>query len=122
VSPPPTGTFASISLSMQGGPACGVRTDGTLVCWDDQLAPQTGTFTSVSVGDVEYCGVRTDGTLACRGSADAQASPPTGIIPTATFTSVSVGSDKVCGLETGGDVICWALNFSPQPCPFPCMK
>jgi hypothetical protein len=59
-----------------GSYACGLRTDGTIACWENQSiggtpftwpAAPTGTFTSVSVGGACNCGVRTDGTIACWG-------------------------------------------------------
>jgi hypothetical protein len=67
----PPGSFTAVGAD--GSWICGVKTDGTLACWNQCLlgaipTPPSGTFTSVSVGVGFACGVRTDGTLACWGN------------------------------------------------------
>ncbi len=49
---------------------CGVKSDGTLICWGDgggASTPPEGTFTQVSAGFYYNCGLKSDGTLACWG-------------------------------------------------------
>ena len=44
--------------------SCGLRTDGTVACWGDNISGQTeppdGQFTSLSAGSSQTCGIRTD--------------------------------------------------------------
>ena len=51
---------------------CGLRNDGTLACWGNNLfgqaTPPSGTFTQVAAGEFHTCGLRIDGNLACWGS------------------------------------------------------
>ena len=67
---PPEGDFQSVSAGLEH--TCGVRSDGTVACWGDDLhgraMPLEGDFQSVSAGYDHTCGVRSDGTVACWGS------------------------------------------------------
>ena len=70
---PPEGEFASVSSGR--GHICGVRADGSVICWgndrgDGQATPPEGEFASVNAGGRHNCGVRMDGygSLACWGS------------------------------------------------------
>ena len=69
----PTGEFTSVSRgeSEWGDYACGIRVDGTAVCWGDAGYGQTdapeGEFKSISVGGLHACGIRVDGTTVCWG-------------------------------------------------------
>ena len=77
----PTNTFASVSVGWIH--ACGVRTDGSVVCWGydghGEASPPSGTFSSVSAGTHHTCGVRTDGSVDCWGyDGHGQSSPPSG--------------------------------------------
>ena len=67
----PGGQFSAVSA----GPyhPCGLRTDGTVVCWGGNTTGREsapgGRFTDVVVGWGRACGLRADGTLLCwRGS------------------------------------------------------
>jgi alpha-tubulin suppressor-like RCC1 family protein len=110
-------TLLSHTISAGWQHTCGVRTDGTMVCWGNnnfgQLASPAGTFTQVSAGEMHTCGVRTDGTLACWGwNGDGQATPPAG-----TFTQVSAGEMHTCGVKTDGTLACWGNNSFGQATP-----
>ena len=102
----PEGVFESVD----GG--CGVRSDGTVACWYEQLAadvPQ-GEFKSVAVSDFGYdaCAIRTDGTITCWG--DPQWGNPqlASDAPDGTFTSVDVGEGgDACAIRTDGTLSCW---------------
>ncbi|HEY3445767.1 MAG TPA: hypothetical protein VGK67_05345 [Myxococcales bacterium] len=65
----PDGTY----LSTAGGDGnnCGIKTDGTLVCWGLTASWQTpvpaGQFASIAGHGKHPCGIRTDGTIACWG-------------------------------------------------------
>jgi len=73
---------SSGSISAGSNFTCGIRTDGTLVCWGDPSLGwtiPTGTFSQVSSGFSHACAIRTDATLACWGdNTYGQATPPTG--------------------------------------------
>ena len=113
-------SFASVSAGY--GHSCGVKTDGSVVCWgsgfDDigQASPLGGSFASVSAG-WETCGVKTDGSVACWGSGFDDVllgdfSPPKG-----SFTSVSTGSGHACGVQTDGSLVCWGGDWHGESTP-----
>ena len=81
-SPPEGERFASLSTD---GPHCGLRMDGTPVCWtkyvDSGLSspPQGERFTSISASPTHACGLREEGEVVCWGEDwFGQASPPDG--------------------------------------------
>ena len=113
---------------------CGLRKDGTAVCWptiqEEGLAvllpPEEETFASISSGAYHVCGLREDGTPVCWlviegffGGAleDTLAPPPEG----ETFTSISSGVAHTCGLRENGTPVCWLIveeeGTSIQPPP-----
>ena len=116
--PPPAVTFTSVSSGYSH--ACGIRSDGTVNCWQSPSyynpapSPQ-GAFSSVSVGGSHACGVLTDSSLGCwtfgrpEGNDRGQAMPPQG-----SFASVSVGSKHTCGVKTDGSVVCWGSDGEGQ--------
>ena len=84
----PEGEFASASADKKH--SCGVRTDGTVICWGSnmglfdeyagQAMPPEGEFVSVSSVLLLTCGVRTDYSVVYRGNDgdDGKATPPRG--------------------------------------------
>jgi len=99
-----------ISVSAGYDHSCGVRGDGTIVCWGDntywQLNVPDGTYTAVSAGSFYSCGLRTDETVVCWiHSTDGRSDDPAG-----TFSAVSTGANHTCGLRTDGTVQCWGSN------------
>ncbi len=104
-SPPDSSSFASVAAGFDH--TCGVRIDGSVVCWgsntDGQASPPAGSFAEVSGGHAHTCGLKNDETIACWGSDDhGQASPPKG-----SFASISAGTAHSCGLKTDGSAVCW---------------
>jgi alpha-tubulin suppressor-like RCC1 family protein len=90
--------------------ACGIRGDGTLVCWGKndygQSSPPSGTFRQVGAGFTHSCGLHSDGTIVCWGNNNlGQLNHPTG-----TFTQISVGGHHACGVRNNGDLFCWGRN------------
>ena len=114
-SPPPSGTFVSVSAGLSH--TCGVRTDGAVACWGDDLfgefMPPSGEFSSVSAGFTHTCGVTTDRAVVCWGDdLLGEATPPSG-----TFASVSAGLSHTCGVRTDGAVACWGDDSLGQATP-----
>ena len=81
-SKPPSGTFQQVAAGWYH--TCGLRTNGTVVCWGDDsdkppLNPPSGTFKQVSSHYNHTCGIRTDDTVACWGVvSEGDTTPPGG--------------------------------------------
>src|ERR1017187_6640148 len=91
-SPGSTTTHDFTSVSAGVWHTCGLKTDGTIVCWGvnnfGESTPPPGTFTAVSAGEFFSCGLKTDGTIACWGdNTFKDATPPSG-----TFSYLSAAS------------------------------
>ena len=103
------GKFTAVSAG--GNHSCGLRADGTIVCWGfnkyGQADPPDGKFTAVSAGLYHSCGLRADGTIVCWGQQLARVRLTH---PTEEFTAVSAGSYRSCGLRADGTIVCWGSN------------
>ena len=120
----PNGEFGMVK-ALGRREACGLRTDGTIVCTerlDFFLSPPEGAFTTFDVARTTYdvwptesalyaCGVRVGGELACWGKrtgrpyADIDAalwSPPAG-----QFVDVATNPMYACAIGADGEVTCW---------------
>ena len=105
-------TFSAVSAGVAH--SCGVRTDGSVVCWGanhfGQASAPEGSFSAVSAGGVHSCGLGTDGSVVCWGyKSDGRASAPGGL-----FSAVSAGLAHSCGLRAGRTVVCWGNNAFGQ--------
>ena len=101
------------SISSGDFHTCGLRTDGTVVCWggDEQSSehkhrlttpPAGETFSAISSGGTHTCGLRADGSPVCWGyDPFGQATPPAGEM----FTVMSSGGWHTCGLRADGSVV-----------------
>ena len=117
---PPEGEILS-SISVRSRHVCGIRLDGSAVCWGPNqfggATPPTGErFVSVRPGGNHSCGLRVDGSVICWGyDSYGQLSVPEG----ESFIQISAGSGHTCGLREDGSVACWGdgdLSFcSPLP-------
>jgi len=104
-------TVDSISTGMYH--TCGVKTDGSLVCWGyDGYGQVSGpnaaadAFTRVSGGGYHTCGLKEDGGLACWGQDGyGQVSGPNG--SSDTFVQVSGVGYHTCGVKADGSLTCW---------------
>ncbi len=106
-----------VSVSAGGLHTCGVKTDGSVECWGEDLfggaTPPDGLFSSISAGDRHTCGVKTDGSIVCWGEdlfVDATLYP-------GSFTLVSAGDDYTCGVKADGSVECWGDDGYGQATP-----
>ena len=97
---------------------CGVRTDGTVVCWGSNSFGQVNVpvgLTSVSqvaLGHSHSCALRQDGTVACWGlNNHGQASPPAGLTNVAR---IGTGDAHTCAVSASGAATCWGSNGDGQ--------
>jgi hypothetical protein len=115
----PAPSEALSALAVGAAHACGVRSDGSLVCWGTPggtpsvLSPPTGQFVDVKVEDASDCALRGDGSIACWGSWDVPgfAGPP------GTFREFSVGEQFGCGIHSDDKIECWGYNDVGQASP-----
>ncbi len=114
--PPPGERLTSISTDWVH--SCGLRQDGTPVCWgsnqDRKASPPPGEkFLSVDVGSLHSCGLRQDGTAVCWGAGyDRRLRVPEG----ERFVAISVGEDHSCGLREDGSTACWGGSDALSIC------
>ena len=106
-----------VSVSSGSVHTCGLRSDGTAVCWgrdwEGQSSEPGGTFAAISAFRHYSCGARTEGGVECWGQ------PP---IPVPdrftktdqTYASLSSGADHVCVLLSDGRADCWANSYGAK--------
>lgn len=126
-----TPTVALEAVSSGYGAACGIKLDGTLICWGARAPakPPAGTFTSISGWG---CARRTDGAVICWDPLTGDVLGPTpdgGVIdgglglsapaypPSGNYTSVSGGDMRACALKVDGSVVCWGLDCTDLESP-----
>ena len=124
-----------VAISSDSGYGCGLREDGSPVCWGDnsdgQASPPEGeTFTAISSGYSHACGLREDGSPVCWGSNEGPTYYPNGgpassyildgdqaIAPEGeTLIAISSGDYHTCGLRADGSAVCWGLQ-NPDSVP-----
>src|SRR5262245_32652893 len=97
------GSFTQLSVG-DGAMGCGIRSDGTVVCWGDAgVAPPVGSFSQVSVGLLRAYGVRADGTIACWGPLPIESLSGT-FLDVSTNQGINPGG---CGVRTDQTLVCW---------------
>jgi alpha-tubulin suppressor-like RCC1 family protein len=114
---------------------CGIRQDGTVLCWGDnfygEATPLPGTFMELSAGYGHTCGLRGDGSVACWGSGytplQGEPEPPMPLspIPAGRFTAISSAISTTCGLRARsvpweypeGNLVCWNASGWQLPAP-----
>ena len=92
--------------------SCGLRTDGSLVCWNREETYQplgTELFRDISSGSI-LCGLRTDGGAVC--SATSLNVPEEEV-----FVAIESGSGHGCGLRSDGSALCWGHNSAGAVSP-----
>jgi hypothetical protein len=97
---PTGGDFTAVTVG--GGHACGLRADGSVVCWglddDGQTEAPAGEFSAVSAGTAHTCGLRTDGSVVCWGRNNDR--------PAGRFAAVAAGGDGWCALRLDATAAC----------------
>lgn len=105
---PPSGEKL-VSISTGWRHSCGLREDGTALCWgrnqDGASSPPEGErFLSVDAGVGHSCGVREDGTALCwGGDVYGESSAPADV----RFIEIVAGETHTCGLQGDGTSECW---------------
>ena len=91
---------------------CGLHTDGTITCLDDNFA-LSGRFTHIFASNLQSCGIRTDGTIRCSDHTRTNVeSIAVSLLntPPGQFTQITAGQNHACGLRTDQTVACWGAN------------
>lgn len=130
-SPVPVPTSVGIAPPFSQFVATGAHTcllggTGSIYCWGDLGAPQTG-YASVTAGGLHNCGLTLGGIARCWGSnvygqlgdgtddnafvTPVDVSLPGGV---AGFTSLAAGGIHTCALTAAGAAWCWGSNNSGQ--------
>lgn len=115
ITDPPEGILTAMSVGQDH--ACGLRRDGTAVCWGSNAQGQSSPppeekFTHLSAGFDHTCALREDGTAVCwGGDVEGQSSPPTG----EKFMDISSGFGYSCALTRDGAPVCWGYDIFDQP-------
>ena len=105
---PPAGEKLT-SISTGWVHSCGIREDGTAVCWGSNqegkaLPPVGERFLSIDAGSSHSCGLREDGSAVCWGfDTNELSSAP----EDERFVSISAGEEHTCGLREDGSTACW---------------
>ena len=133
----PDGRGGVSALTIGAHHTCGIRQDGTAMCWGDnwygEASPLPGTFMELSAGFAHTCGLRGDGSVACWGVGytprpDGEPEPPmppASAIPSGRFTAISSAMSTTCGLHARsvpwespeGNVVCWSASGWQLPAP-----
>ena len=115
--PPPGERLTSLSVGWVHG--CGLRREGTAVCWgsnqEGKSTPPAGErFMAVDAGVSHSCGLRQDGTAVCWGSDwRGQTTAPEG----EHFIAISAGEEHACALRQDGSTACWGVSDALGVCP-----
>ncbi|MYA62849.1 MAG: RTX toxin, partial [Dehalococcoidia bacterium] len=90
---------------------CGLREDGTGMCWGWFTISLEGPYTAISAGRAGICALEADGAPVCWGSRNAV--PPDGI----SLSAINVGDTHACGLRKNGEAVCWGDNSRGKATP-----
>ena len=115
-SPPEDAQLASISSGINH--TCGLRKDGTAVCWGPKPyssdfggweAPPDSRLISIDSGSGLTCGVEEGGWVRCWGG-HSDVGDQVRNTPSEDFVEVSVSRFHSCGVREDGAVVCWGSN------------
>lgn len=105
----PGGAFVQISAGETA--ACGVRSEGSVICWGAaDIGPfeETGSdFVQVTAAESHSCARRRGGGVKCWGSRVffGQTEPPDTL-----FKDISCGDTHCCGVDTEDEIRCWGSD------------
>ncbi|NLF11917.1 MAG: hypothetical protein GX597_09015 [Anaerolineaceae bacterium] len=102
---------------------CGLRADGSVACWGNNVNGQApasvgepGDYVQVSAGGYHTCGLRGDGSVGCWGNNDDDQAPAS-VGDAGDYVQVSAGLYHTCGVRPDGRVACWGNNDDGQASP-----
>lgn len=133
-------TFTDVGVG--GFHACGLRTDGAVLCWGYEGAGRLGngtdatsveaapvlvsgghTFTKIAIGPASSCGIRTDQSMMCWGAGSngrlGNGTNTTSAVPVLvsgghSWAEVDISDNTVCAVRTDGVGMCWGDGTSGQ--------
>jgi hypothetical protein len=117
---PPRGPFESLALGasptvLSNAIRCGLRPDGTVVCWGDSplvARIPAGSYRQVVVGEGLVCLLDVGGQVKCwgeRSSIEAYGEIP---VPAGKYQQLSAGNVHVCALRADRSLACWSTDGS----------
>ena len=112
---PPSGVFQTVRASRISAPSrtCGLRSDGSIMCWGTRLSSSidiTASVGAIAGGSDFTCGLRQDATISCWGANwFGQTDAPSG-----RFTSVTAGRWHACAIRPDRTLTCWGYNQHGQ--------
>ena len=94
--------------------ACGLRTEGSIVCWGDPSfgipSPPGGTFVQVESGTSTSCAVSAAGGIQCWGLNAPGSNDAPGLPPELTYKQVSIGRVAACAVRSDASIGCWGTT------------
>lgn len=125
-----TGSPSLTEISGGDSHVCGLKPDGSPVCWGFGISdykpkpmdgehhpPENKKFTAISSGHSHTCAIRLDGSPICWGSDryDQVSAAP----EEERFIAISSGFSHACALRPDGSPVCWGDNDDHQSQPPP---
>jgi hypothetical protein len=99
-------------ISVGGYHSCGLKTDGTIICWgrnfNGQASPPPGLIAvKLSAGHNHTCALKADETVVCWGdNSQGQRNVPAGLLA----SQVGAGAAHTCAVKTDSSVVCWGVT------------
>ena len=102
------------TLSAGDAHVCGIKLDGTTVCWGkndyDQTSLNDTNAVVVSAGEARSCSLNSAGDTTCVGVNDVGQREA----PNSNFRAIDVGRAHACGINTSGAPECWGNASRPS--------
>ncbi|KAH7838829.1 hypothetical protein Vadar_031691 [Vaccinium darrowii] len=115
------GHLTVLSLVAGESHACGLTTNGYLICEGSNASGQLDVpfhsafeFSSLALGSNHSCGIlRQNGSVICWGGGKERSELSSDALKLVSFEAIEAGSDFTCGLTTRNlSLICWGVGFS----------
>jgi hypothetical protein len=123
---PPDGKYSMIATGADA--ACGVRTDGRVVCWGDDTwhivsSANGGVFKTVTVGPEHACAIAVDRQIVCWGTGTMDATDGVGASRTdarpGAYLAVSAGGAHTAAITVGDRFTCFGDRSAVPQCVSP---